>query len=116
LHFGTPTQQEKDAYTRVLLGNLDIEKLRYPAKSSIHGGDIDVLARRWLWAAGLDYGHGTGHGVGYFLNVHEGPNGISKYRTEPLVPGMIVSNGTHLDAFKNLGTTPTASSASVSRI
>jgi len=40
----------------------------------------------------LDYGHGTGHGVGYFLNVHEGPNGISKYRTSPLVPGMIVSN------------------------
>ena len=41
----------------------------------------------------MDYGHGTGHGVGYFLNVHEGPHGISKFRTEPLVEGMIVSNG-----------------------
>lgn len=53
---------------------------------------MDVLARRWLWEAGLDYGHGTGHGVGYYLNVHEGPHGISKYRTVVFVPGMIVSN------------------------
>lgn len=50
----------------------------------------------------MDYGHGTGHGVGYFLNVHEGPNGISKYRTSPLVPGMIVSNGINIfDIFIN---------------
>ena len=48
----------------------------------ISGSDIDILARRRLWEIGLDYGHGTGHGVGYFLNVHEGPNGISKYRTQ----------------------------------
>jgi Xaa-Pro aminopeptidase len=92
MHFGNPTQEEKNAYTRVLLGNLDVERLQYPANANIHGGDIDILARRWLWANGLDYGHGTGHGVGYFLNVHEGPNGISKYRTTPLVPGMVVSN------------------------
>ena len=66
----------------MLLGNLDIERLQWPDKHKIHGGDMDVLARRWLWEAGLDYGHGTGHGVGYYLNVHEGPHGISKYRTE----------------------------------
>lgn len=92
VHFSVPSDEEKNAFTRVLLGNLDIERLQYPANSNYHGGDIDILARRWLWADKLDYGHGTGHGVGYFLNVHEGPNGISKYRTSPLVPGMIVSN------------------------
>ncbi|CAD8063357.1 unnamed protein product [Paramecium primaurelia] len=91
-HFTQPTVEERNAYTRVLLGNLDIERLKWPQKSKIHGGDIDVLARRWLWEANLDYGHGTGHGVGYFLNVHEGPHGISKYRTEVFQPGMIVSN------------------------
>jgi len=91
-HFGNPTDEERDAYTRVLLGNFDIERLVFPNNGTIHGGDIDVLARRHLWAKGLDYGHGTGHGVGYFLNVHEGPHGISKYRTEPFVEGMIVTN------------------------
>jgi Xaa-Pro aminopeptidase len=70
----------RNAYTRVLLGNLDIERIKFPNNSQISGQDIDVLARRWLWQDGLDYGHGTGHGVGYFLNVHEGPHGISKYR------------------------------------
>jgi Xaa-Pro aminopeptidase len=93
MHFGKPSAEECNAYTRVLLGNLDLERVKFPAGSSIHGGDLDVLARRWLWADGLDYGHGTGHGVGYYLNVHEGPCGISKYRSEPLVPGMVVSNG-----------------------
>ncbi|CAD8073066.1 unnamed protein product [Paramecium sonneborni] len=91
-HFTKPTIEEKNAYTRVLLGNLDIERLKWPKKSKIHGGDIDVLARRWLWEANLDYGHGTGHGVGYFLNVHEGPHAINKYTTEVFKPGMIVSN------------------------
>lgn len=57
----------------MLLGNLDLERVKFPKNGSIHGGDLDVLARRWLWADNLDYGHGTGHGVGYFLNVHEGP-------------------------------------------
>ena len=84
-----------DAYTRVLLGNLDLERVRFPANSNINGSDLDVLARRWLWDVGLDYKHGTGHGVGYFLNVHEGPHGISKYRYEPIVPGVIVSNGNY---------------------
>ena len=68
-HFGDPSDAEKEAYTRVLLGNLDVERLRWPA-GKLTGGDIDVLARRHLWAGGLDYMHGTGHGVGHFLGVH----------------------------------------------
>jgi len=66
-----------------LLGNLDIERLTIPNGSGYGGADIDILARRHLFAKGLNYGHGTGHGVGYFLNVHEGPHGISKRSTEP---------------------------------
>ncbi|EAS02360.3 Xaa-pro aminopeptidase, putative (macronuclear) [Tetrahymena thermophila SB210] len=92
VHFGTPTDEEKDAYTRVLLGNLDIQRVQWPASSRIGGSDIDALARKYLWQKGLDYGHGTGHGVGHFLNVHEGPHGISKFRSEPLVEGMIVTD------------------------
>jgi Xaa-Pro aminopeptidase len=57
------------------------------------GSDMDILARRRLWARGMDYGHGTGHGVGYYLNVHEGPKGISKYSYQAFQPGNIVSNG-----------------------
>jgi Xaa-Pro aminopeptidase len=91
-HFGNPTDAEKDAYTRVLLGNLDVERLVWPKDSDIHGGDIDVLARRRLWQNKLDYGHGTGHGVGHFEGVHEGPCGISKYNSQVFAPGMIVSN------------------------
>ena len=56
------------------------------------GADIDVLARRHLWAVGLDYLHGTGHGVGYFEGVHEGPVGLSKYNTTIYEPNMIVTN------------------------
>lgn len=92
-HFGEPTADEKDAYTRVLLGNLDLERVVFPANSKYSGADFDVLARRWLWEVALDFGHGTGHGVGYCLNVHEGPHGISKYRTFPLQEGMFVSDG-----------------------
>lgn len=87
-----PTKAEKDAYTRVLLGNLDIERLIWPKKHRTSGADIDILARRRLWENQMDYGHGTGHGVGYYLNVHEGPNGISKYRNSAMIPGNIVSN------------------------
>ena len=68
-HFGTPTAEEKEAYTRVLLGNLDLERLKWPA-GRLTGAHIDVMARRHLWQAGLDYMHGTGHGVGHFLSVH----------------------------------------------
>jgi Xaa-Pro aminopeptidase len=69
-HFGEPTPKEKEAYTRVLLGNLDVERLIWPIDTPISGGSIDVLARRRLWDAKMDYGHGTGHGVGYFEGVH----------------------------------------------
>lgn len=63
----------KDRYTRVLLGNLDLERLVWPKSKGIAGGHMDILARRRLWEVELDYGHGTGHGVGSYLNVHEGP-------------------------------------------
>lgn len=65
-HFGEPTPEEKDSNTRVLLGNLDIERMRWPKNVKITGTELDVLARRHLWAKGLDFMHGTGHGVGYF--------------------------------------------------
>lgn len=53
---------------------------------------MDILARRYLWNKKLDFGHGTGHGVGFFLNVHEGPHGISKHRNLPFKPGYIVTD------------------------
>jgi Xaa-Pro aminopeptidase len=92
-HFGTPNAEEIDSYTRVLLGNLDVERVRFPAGRRYSGSDVDVLARRHLWAKGLDYGHGTGHGVGFFLNVHEGPHGISKHRDYAFKEGMLVTDG-----------------------
>ena len=60
-------------YTRVLLGNLDLERIIWPKQGNFTGADFDVLARRRLWESGHDYKHGTGHGVGSFLCVHEGP-------------------------------------------
>lgn len=59
-HFTSPSKEEKDSYTRVLLGNLDLERVTWPINKKITGSEIDVLARRRLWEAGLDYGHGTG--------------------------------------------------------
>jgi Xaa-Pro aminopeptidase len=75
VHFGgkAPTDFQKEMYTRVLIGNLDLERLIWPSNSTISGADMDILARRSLWSVGLDYKHGTGHGVGSYLNVHEGP-------------------------------------------
>jgi len=74
-HFGGKpvTDFQKEAYTRVLLGVLDLERIVWPSDSTIGGADMDILARMHLWEVGLDYKHGTGHGVGSFLNVHEGP-------------------------------------------
>jgi Xaa-Pro aminopeptidase len=92
VHFGTPSEEEKDAFTRVLLGNLDLERVVWPADAGISGAELDILARRRLWQKGMDYAHGTGHGVGYFLNVHEGPQGISRARKTVLQPGMNVTN------------------------
>lgn len=75
LHFRQPTPFQKEMYTRVLKGNLEYERLTLPAKKKLKQVNIDVLARMHLWSIGEDYCHGTGHGVGHFLNVHEGPYG-----------------------------------------
>ncbi|CAG9328563.1 unnamed protein product [Blepharisma stoltei] len=92
MHFGSPTDWEKECYTRVLLGNLGVERLVWPEYNRMSGNEVDVVARKWLWEAGLDYPHATGHGVGYFLNVHEGPHRICKGSTEPFQAGMNVAN------------------------
>lgn len=90
LYTGGATDEERDRFTRVLKGMIGIASARFPRGTS--GAQIDVLARRHLWQAGLTYTHGTGHGVGAFLSVHEGPIGISPRYTLPLEPGMIVSD------------------------
>ncbi|WP_245986655.1 aminopeptidase P family protein [Azospirillum thermophilum] len=88
---GTPTAEMRDRFTRVLKGHIAIATARFPQGTT--GSQIDVLARLPLWMAGLDYDHGTGHGVGSFLSVHEGPQRISKIaNTVALQPGMILSN------------------------
>ncbi|KAI9444117.1 Creatinase/aminopeptidase [Lactarius indigo] len=92
LHFGTPTDEQRRAFTRVLQGHIAIDTAIFPNGTS---GAYDTWARRYLWRDGLDYRHGTGHGVGHFLNVHEGPQGIGTriaYNSTPLKPGMTVSN------------------------
>ncbi|KAK0622863.1 peptidase M24, structural domain-containing protein [Immersiella caudata] len=92
LHFGTPTQAEKTAYTLVLKGNIALDSAVFPKGTS--GFAIDALARQFLWKSGLDYRHGTGHGVGSFLCVHEGPIGIGtrkQYIDVPLTAGNVLS-------------------------
>jgi Xaa-Pro aminopeptidase len=88
---GTPTPEQRDRFTRVLKGHIALGTARFPKGTS--GSQLDALARASLWQAGLDYDHGTGHGVGSYLSVHEGPQRISKVpNTVALQPGMIVSN------------------------
>jgi len=88
---GTPTEEMKDRFTRVLKGHIAIAMARFPEGTT--GGQLDTLARAALWQAGLDFDHGTGHGVGSYLGVHEGPHRISKGGGGvALKPGMIVSN------------------------
>ncbi|MBX9804954.1 MAG: aminopeptidase P family protein [Alphaproteobacteria bacterium] len=88
---GTPTAEQKDRFTRVLKGHISLGKALFPVGTT--GSQLDPLARYALWEAGLDYDHGTGHGVGSYLNVHEGPQRISKFpSTVALQPGMIISN------------------------
>ncbi|MFI5000313.1 MAG: aminopeptidase P family protein [Reyranellales bacterium] len=88
---GTPTPEMRDRFTRVLKGHIALATARFPVGTS--GSQLDALARYSLWQAGLDYDHGTGHGVGAYLSVHEGPHRISKMAsTVALQPGMIVSN------------------------
>ncbi|MEM8804075.1 MAG: M24 family metallopeptidase, partial [Pseudomonadota bacterium] len=87
---GTPTDQQRDCYTRVLQGMVAISVTRFPR--GVAGRDLDALARAALWRVGLDYDHGTGHGVGSYLSVHEGPQRLSRASTVRLEPGMILSN------------------------
>jgi Xaa-Pro aminopeptidase len=87
---GRPNRQMRDRFTRVLKGHIAISRLTFPAGTS--GAQIDAFARQYLWAAGLDFDHGTGHGVGAYLSVHEGPQRISKLGHVALEPGMILSN------------------------
>jgi Xaa-Pro aminopeptidase len=93
---GEPTSEMRDRFTRVLQGHIAIATAIFPPGTN--GGQIDAFARRPLWEAGLDYAHGTGHGVGAYLSVHEGPQRIAQPNypgggpSEPLRPGMIISN------------------------
>ena len=87
---GTPTAEMRDRFTRVLRGHIAIARAVFPDGTT--GAQLDTLARQFLWQAGLDFEHGTGHGVGSYLSVHEGPARISKLGTAPLRRGMILSN------------------------
>ncbi|GIL40598.1 aminopeptidase P family protein [Roseiterribacter gracilis] len=88
---GEPTQEMRDRFTRVLKGHIAISAARFPVGTT--GQQLDALARLHLWAVGCDYDHGTGHGVGSYLSVHEGPQRIAKQSSAvPLEPGMIISN------------------------
>jgi Xaa-Pro aminopeptidase len=87
---GTPSDEMRDRFTRVLRGHIAIARARFPDGTT--GAQIDTLARQFLWQAGIDFEHGTGHGVGSYLSVHEGPARISKLGTTPLRRGMILSN------------------------
>jgi Xaa-Pro aminopeptidase len=85
-----PTDEMRDRFTRVLRGHMAIARATFPDGTT--GAQIDTLARQFLWQAGIDFEHGTGHGVGSYLSVHEGPARISKLGTTPLKRGMILSN------------------------
>ena len=91
---GTPTPEMRDRFTRVLKGHIAVARAVFP--KGTRGGQLDVLARLPLWEVGLDYAHGTGHGVGSYLSVHEGPQRIATVigtgGEEPLMPGMILSD------------------------
>ncbi len=91
-----PSDEMRDRFTRVLKGHIQIDRIAFP--QGTNGGQIDALARQYLWEAGVDYAHGTGHGVGSFLGVHEGPQRIAKPSggqagtSQELFAGMILSN------------------------
>ncbi len=87
---GAATDEMKDRFTRVLKGMINLSRARFPAGTT--GGHLDPIARAALWEAGLDFDHGTGHGVGSYLSVHEGPQRFSKADRTVLQPGMILSN------------------------
>ena len=88
---GEMTEEEKKDYTLVLKAHINLARARF--LKGTRGIQLDILARQPVWEAGQNYNHGTGHGVGYFLNVHEGPHSISpKWLDEPLKPGMLITN------------------------
>jgi len=107
MHFSSPSDFEREAFTRVLMGHIALAQAVFPPGTV--GPTLDAFARQSLWAVGLDYVHGTGHGVGAFLNVHEGPIGISSSGrshsalTTPLQAGMVLSNGTEQRALTASG-------------
>ncbi|XP_075291801.1 xaa-Pro aminopeptidase 2 [Opisthocomus hoazin] len=88
VHWGVPTPLQKEAYTRVLMGNIDLSRLVFPPNTA--GRVVESFARRALWEVGLNYGHGTGHGIGNFLSVHEWPVGFQSNNV-PLAAGMFTS-------------------------
>jgi Xaa-Pro aminopeptidase len=87
---GDPGDYARECFTRVLQGTIAISRVRWPAGYA--GRDLDPLARYALWLGGQDFNHGTGHGVGAFLSVHEGPQRLSRISEVPLELGMILSN------------------------
>ena len=88
---GPLTEEQKRVYTLVLKGHIQIELCKFPSGSS--GTQLDILARKDMWRAGMNYLHGTGHGVGSYLNVHEGPHQIRmEWKPAPLVAGMTVTD------------------------
>ncbi|MBN8955502.1 MAG: aminopeptidase P family protein [Rhizobiales bacterium] len=90
ISIGTPSDEMRDRFTRVLKGHIGIARAIFP--DGIAGGQLDGFARQHLWSVGLDYEHGTGHGIGSYLSVHEGPASIHKSNLVPLKRGMILSN------------------------
>ena len=88
---GSPNEEHKKMFTLVLKGHIALAEAVFPKGTT--GANLDVLARQYLWNEGFDYDHGTGHGVGAFLSVHEGPQSISRSaHSQELVPGMVISN------------------------
>ncbi|MFP4383755.1 MAG: aminopeptidase family protein P [Spirochaetia bacterium] len=87
---GKAGAKQKRDYTLVLKGHIALSEAVFPQGTS--GNQLDILARQHLWNSRMNYGHGTGHGVGHYLNVHEGPQGISPKNGTPLKPGMVTSN------------------------
>ena len=92
---GETTKDEREHFTLVLKGMIALSQARFPQRTG--GAQLDTMARQYLWQQGLDYGHGTGHGVGFFLNVHEGPQGfatsaVTSRGKTAFLPGMVTSN------------------------
>ncbi|OAG29438.1 Xaa-Pro aminopeptidase [Nematocida displodere] len=88
--FGTPSEEQVANYTNVIKGHIALERIIFPARSTV--GALDAIVRSPIWQSGLDYGHSTGHGVGYGLNVHEGPHSLDPRSSVRALPGMVVTN------------------------